>query len=141
MSYFCTEIPGEADWIVDAYKALEPNIPHLVAAAPFANFGGGEKRNREAVDDVQVSCSGAILLVRDIHNISKKSHEPELYNFIFVLEYFVAKKKLVLIAINLLLPNFAWYRKSHQFNIETVVRFFAGYGSRLRGTLPATAVC
>ena len=49
LSYFCTEIPGEATWVSEGFKAQDPTS--VASVATSVDVGGGEKRAREDDDD------------------------------------------------------------------------------------------
>ena len=48
LSYFCTEIPGEASWVSAGFKAQDQTS---VSSGPASVVGGGEKRARDDDDD------------------------------------------------------------------------------------------
>ena len=61
LSYFCTEIPGEASWVAEGFKAQDPTTE---ASVPAPIVGGGEKRARDDDDEVelQVASGGNFFL-------------------------------------------------------------------------------
>jgi len=48
LSYFCTEIPCEAGWVTEAFKALDPITDAKVSKS---DVSGGEKRTRDDEDE------------------------------------------------------------------------------------------